>query len=360
MRISFLLSSLNLSGGVRVVVQYANRLSNRGHQVALIIPKGAVDKKIEGEIDQAVKIYPANSPLTRKNPIELMWLTWQMARVVPKSDVIIATHTPTTAVSLFASKLLNRGKIIWFYMDYKEMFDKRPVERWLLKNALRWHDYAITFSEACIQELHSSSAGKVINVGLGLDITHVYYPRSDIADIKHTYSGKKLLLYVGDARPRKGLHDFIHAAEMVYEREPNLYLLVASKEEIDLQTSVPHESILCPTDEELVHLYSACDIFVSASWYEGFGLPALEAMACGAAVVTTDSRGMREYAIDRENCIIVPPKNPPQLADAILLLLTDNKLAEHLRKNGPATASRFNWDHAVDRFEKALTEPISH
>jgi len=355
MYISFILSSLYLSGGVRVVIQYANRLTKRGHHVSLIIPNGTVDPQIEQEIDPYINIIKTKSSLDNKtNLFKLFRLSWEMALAVPHSDVIIATHTPTTVVSLIADKLLNRGKIIWYYMDYKEMFDGRPIERWLLRNALKWHDYAITFSEACVQELHSFCSGKIINIGLGLDTINLYHPNQDAKKIVYASPEKKVIFFLGDSRPRKGMADFLIAAERVFASETNLVLLIATKEKTTIQTSVPYRVFIRPTDYDLVSLYSASDIFVSASWYEGFGLPPLEAMACGGAVVTTNSRGVMEFAEDGNNCLVVPPRNPEALAEAILRLLSKPDLADKFRKNGPVTASRFDWESAIDRFEAAL------
>jgi len=357
MYISFILSSLLLSGGVRLVIQYANRLTKRGHHVSLIVPNGTDDPQIEQEIDPFVKIIRTKSALDDKtNLFKLLRLCWEMAGAVPRSDIIIATHTPTTAVSFIAAKILNRGKIIWYYMDYKEMFDGRPIESWLLRNALKWHDYAITFSEACVQELHSFCSGKVINIGLGLDTINLYHPIQDAQKINHASPEKKVIFFLGDSRPRKGMADFLVAIERVFATETNLVLWIASKEKTNIQTSVPYKLFTRPTDYDLVSLYSASDVFVSASWYEGFGLPPLEAMACGAAVVMTDSRGVKEFTEDGSNCLLVPPRNPEALADAILLLLSKPDIADKLRKNGPLTASRFDWERAIDRFEAALKQ----
>ncbi len=58
--------------------------------------------------------------------------------------------------------------------------------------------------------------------------------------------------------------------------------------------------------------------------------------------------------MDGGNCLIVPPRNPDGLANAIFLLLSKPELSDRLRRNGPITASRFDWNHATDRFEAAL------
>lgn len=341
-----------------MVVQYANHLTRRGHHVSLIIPGGTIDSQVKQEVNPKIQIIEVKSVLNAKsNILKLVRLCWEMAVAIPPSDVIIATHTPTTAVSFFANRLLKRGKVIWYYMDYAEMFDGRPIEKWLLRNALNWHDYAITFSEACVQELNSYHSGKILNIGLGLDTANTYHPIQDVQKLRIDIPEKKVILFLGDPRPRKGLADFLIAAEKAFETENNLILWIAGKNNLTIQTNVPHKLIVRPTDEELACLYSACDVFVSSSWYEGFGLPPLEAMACGAAVVTTDSRGIHEYAMDGYNCLIVPPKNPIALTEAILSLLSNPELSAKLRENGPGTASRFDWEIATDRFEAALISP---
>jgi glycosyltransferase involved in cell wall biosynthesis len=354
MKISFILSSLRLSGGVRVVIQYANRLKRRGHHLSMIVPNGTVDAQIYQEIDPGIEIITSKRKLG-SNPsiLQLFQITFEMAISVPKSDVIIATHTPTTIVSFIAGKLLRRGKIIWYYMDYGEMFEGRPIEQWCLRHALNWHAYAITLSEACIQELHSYSSGKVINIGLGIDSTRYYlHPKKEqhgVVDPDHTS-----IFFLGDPRPRKGMADFLTAMEILSRDDPKLVMWIASKENVNFQFPVHYKLFFRPTDEELARLYSSCDLFVSASWYEGFGLPPLEAMACGAPVVTTDSRGIHEFALDGENCLIVPPRNPGALAEAIRRLLLNEALLNKFKENGPATAARFDWNIATDRFEAAL------
>jgi glycosyltransferase involved in cell wall biosynthesis len=79
-------------------------------------------------------------------------------------------------------------------------------------------------------------------------------------------------------------------------------------------------------------------------------------MACGVPVVLTDSRGIREFAVNGENCLMVPIRDPKALADAILRVLTDEELATRIAANGLQTASRYSWDDAVDRFEQALSD----
>jgi glycosyltransferase involved in cell wall biosynthesis len=352
-RISFLLSSLWLSGGVEVVIEYANRLAARGHEVTLVLPGGTVDAVMAARVAPAVTLHTSRVPGGRGlSPLRRARLALSLARAVPTSDLLVSTHTPTTLSALIAGRLLRRGRLVWLYADYVEMFRDRPVERWLLRHALRWHEVALTYSESSRQELLEFGPGRVEVIGLGLSDAEIFHPLPRSGP--DSDATPKAVLFLGDARPRKGLSDFIAATAMIHEQVGNMKVVIASKDPVEVQTSVPHELVIRPSKEALAQHYATCDVFVSASWHEGFGLPPLEAMACGAAVVLTDSGGVREYARHRENCLIVPPRDHAAMAAAIIELLTDASLCARLRQAGPATAARFTWDRAVERFESAL------
>jgi glycosyltransferase involved in cell wall biosynthesis len=355
MRISFLLSSLQLSGGVQVVIEYANRLSARGHAVALVAPGGASDPMMSDQVAPGVTL--CTSRVERQGPAvpttlglaRMAHLAWSMARAVPASDIVVATHTPTTAVSLLACQVMRRGRPVWLFMDYPEMFAGRPYELWLMRHAQRWHRHVLTLSRDSQREV-GVKEGTI--VGLGLSHPELLRPVSTQA--RRTEQEKKCVLYLGDTRPRKGLADLLAAAELAYQRIEPFELWIASKEPCAIEGKVPVRLIRQPTRGELAQLYATCDLFVSASWREGFGLPPLEAMACGAPVVLTDSGGVREYASHGENCLMVPPRDPQALAAAMVRVLTDAALAGQLRREGPRTAAQFTWKSAVDRFEGAL------
>ena len=80
--------------------------------------------------------------------------------------------------------------------------------------------------------------------------------------------------------------------------------------------------------------YAAARVFAVGSWFEGFCQPGLESLACGTPLVTTDNGGCREYAIDGETALVVPPRDARAMADAIRRLLDDDALAARLVANG--------------------------
>jgi glycosyltransferase involved in cell wall biosynthesis len=349
MRIAFVVSSLRLSGGVRVIVEYANRLAWRGHMISIVTPGGMVDEIIVGELDPQVSVLETVRGWSdTRYDLGKVLLAWQLAQAVPDSDVVMATHTPTTVPAWLAGRILGKGHLAWLYLDYKEMFRGRWIGERLLTFAPHWFDRILVASQACRQEILDLAGIESVMIGIGLD--SLFRPRQVERD-----DDARLTLFVGDTRPRKGLRDFLQAASLVYQKEPRLKLAIVSKDACHIQSEVPFTCYCRPSDEELAGLYASCDVFVSASWYEGFGLPPLEAMACGAPVVLTDSRGVREFAVNGVNCLMVPIQDPDSLAEAILRVLTDEELATRIAANGLQTALRYSWDDAVDRFERALS-----
>ncbi len=359
MKIAFILSSLWLSGGVRDIVEHTNRLMQCGHTVSIVIPFGTFDRDMAAEIDPRVAILQAkaNRSITspKVNLLEKALLSWSLAWNTPRSDVIISTHSTTTIAGFLAAHVLRKGRPVWYYQDYLEMFLDRPLESWLVKHALRWHAKALVLSHDSKAELERYTPGKeVVVTGAGLSHAEFYHPLPAEERRQLNDGRKRYVLFLGDMRPRKGLYDFLEAARLALREIPDLHLWIVSKEDCNIQSDLPFEYIYRPSRRDLARLYASCDLYVAASWWESFGFPPLEAMACGAPVVMTDSRGGREYAQPGENCLMTPPRDPAALAEAMLQVLRDERLAARLRQNGPLTAANFTWEAATDRFEAAL------
>ncbi len=111
--------------------------------------------------------------------------------------------------------------------------------------------------------------------------------------------------------------------------------------------------------DELVRLYSSAEIAVTASLYEGFGLPAAEAMACGTPVVATRAGALPEIVGEHGTGVLVPPADPPALAAAIKRLLADKQLRQRM---GDAARKRiedsFSWDVAARKTLEVYQEVL--
>jgi glycosyltransferase involved in cell wall biosynthesis len=112
-----------------------------------------------------------------------------------------------------------------------------------------------------------------------------------------------------------------------------------------------------PPQERLARLYSGCEVYLCPSWDEGLGMPAMEAMACGAALVTYDNGGCRDYARDGETAVVARRRDVDDLTAGLERLLADPALRRRLGDAGRELITRsFDWDAAVDRLERLFRD----
>src|SRR3989441_13296768 len=111
------------------------------------------------------------------------------------------------------------------------------------------------------------------------------------------------------------------------------------------------------SDEDLRALYSTCRIFIYPSLYEGFGLPPLEAMACGAPVVAGRVPALQEVL--GRAARLVDPLNVEALAGSIVELIENDEERRRLASNGPKHAAKFSWKETARRTLKVYRDAVS-
>jgi glycosyltransferase involved in cell wall biosynthesis len=167
------------------------------------------------------------------------------------------------------------------------------------------------------------------------------------------------VLTVGDLQPRKNHLGLLKAFEEVVRAHPQLKhrLVFVGKEtwySKDLHRAVQRSRVAGRVhftgfieDADLLQFYGACDLFVFPSFYEGFGLPILEAMACGRAVASSNTTAMPEVA-DAAGILFDPGSNE-EMVRAIRDVLLDPQLRARLERLGSHRASLFSWGRAAER-----------
>jgi glycosyltransferase involved in cell wall biosynthesis len=164
------------------------------------------------------------------------------------------------------------------------------------------------------------------------------------------------VLYVGALEPRKNIPGLLRAFVRLRADFPDLTLALGGSprwkfaeipralEELALEPVVRFTGYIA--DSDLPALYSAAAAFCFPSFYEGFGLPVLEAMACGTPVVCSNTSSLPEVAGDA--ALLVEPRDEVALTEAIARVLTDEALAEDLRERGLKRAASFSWDRTAE------------
>ncbi len=185
--------------------------------------------------------------------------------------------------------------------------------------------------------------------------------------LRHYGLPRPYILYVGSVEPRKNLLRLLDAFVQLHQSLPAYRLVIVGArnywksspiaravERLALQGLV-HFTGYIP-DEALPALYNGASLFCFPSLYEGFGLPVLEAMACGVPVVTSSTTSLPEVAGDA--ALLVDPYHVDEIALAMRRILEDPALADDLRLRGLARASLFSWQktalQTIAVYEKVL------
>jgi len=199
----------------------------------------------------------------------------------------------------------------------------------------------------------------------------IFKPQDDekVREVLEKYKIKKpFILSVATQEPRKNIQKVVDVFEKIRIEKPDLSLVLTGKHGWGADVNLGQKAHL-PTDgatgrvvstgyiskEDLIALYSGCRVFIYPSLYEGFGLPILEAMACGAPVVTSNNSSMVEIA--KDTAILVDPRSENQLEKAIKMVLDLN--LENYQKMVRASMNRahqYSWTKTAKETLKVYEE----
>lgn len=230
--------------------------------------------------------------------------------------------------------------------------------RWYVAPLLRKAKWIITVSEQSKADLVSDLRIDPIRIQVvpgGCDHS-VFYPQPSNVKIKKKYGLNRYLLYVGNLHPHKNLHGLIKAFSHVSSVVPHQLVVVGKKDKrfspmlealaVDLGLKDRVLFLDYIGTEDLRSLYAGADVFVLPSLYEGFGLPLVEAMACGIPVISGKMGATAETV--GEAGILVNPDNVKELGESIGNVLSSSGLRQDLREKSLNRAQQFRWDRTAE------------
>ena len=220
-----------------------------------------------------------------------------------------------------------------------------------------------------IRSLYGLPADRIVVIPCGVsdEFTPVHDLRA-LDDLRQRIGlrTEKFILFVGGADPRKNHVTLVKAfAGRMAQLKDYALVLIGDRVHqfasyIDTVRSCGLEKyVTCPGRvdiEDLRLLYSAAALFVFPSIYEGFGMPVLEAMACGTPVITSNTTSLPEVAGDA--AILINPLDDKELGEAMVRVLSDRKLAEDMRAKGFERIKHFTWEQTARRVMAVYREVV--
>ena len=196
-------------------------------------------------------------------------------------------------------------------------------------------------------ELKENVNAKIIN-GINFD---VFYRQKN-----RKYDSKKILMQYSNLKI-KGFNDGLKAYGYIQDEMPDCELILFGlKKGKDVPNNIKFfESI---DSNFLKTLYNKCDIFLCASKEEGFGLPPMEAMACGCAVVTTKFGAVPDYTLPGITALVSEPNDPETLAKNTIFLLKNKTKMVEMANNAYRYVQKFTWDKSTLQLEKEFQKAI--
>ncbi|MFO1413337.1 MAG: glycosyltransferase family 4 protein [Burkholderiales bacterium] len=352
MKITFLMPADDLTGGNRVVATYARILAARGHDVLVVSnahdplpvrerwrawrrPRVEDPAPLPGHI--ALSGVP-HRVLERKRPIE--------ARDVPDGDVVIATwwETAEWMHRLPAAK----GRRVHLIQGFEDWFGEAVTAR--VRAALRLPNRKIAISAALARQVEAE-AGIA-----GVTVIANAVDRRQFDAPPRSRNTPPVVGYIHSQAPIKGADVAAEAVRIARRTLPDLRVLAFGGDVPGGATALPEGARFLhrPAQDALASLYAACDAWLFASRRDSFGLPILEAMACGTPVIGVPVGAAPDLLPDGGGTLVTP-ESPAAMAAAIVALCGGPE-ADWRRASARAhaRAHRWSWEDATDRLLEVL------
>lgn len=358
LKIIFLLHSLKIGGGNRVIIELSNKLVEKGIDVDIIYSNNSKEGNTFYLSNKINLIYVGN--YKKNNFLKLINL-FKIFRYVNTNYYKKKIILTDPLMSIFSFLLVKKNEVFRFIQadDYK-IFDDLLV----LKNkyALRLYKalIRISYSYKSINFLFNSkyTYEKFVETSKKNDIkyklvhpavNHLVFHNMNIRE-----NNKFNICIIARKHPLKGFIDFLVAYKNIKSKIKIDNVFIISHDDLSAFDIQDTFLIRPKSDNEIAEYMNKAHVFISTSWWEGFGLPPLEAMACGCAVILTNAGGVNEYAVPYKNSLMYEAKDVKKLGECIVQLSNNKLLCEKLSKQAEIDSMNFSWNKSVNQLLETL------
>ena len=333
LEITYIMVWTKVCGGSKIILEYANRLAKKGHKINIVTYDEYPDWYELSDKINFVKV-PENEDIEK---------------YIPNSDVVVPTSWKCIRKAIKA----NKGPVAFFEQGGSHLFEidrLSEIKRKVVYDRMQLPPFIYTvskYSAEKIEEIYGKSSSIIYNA---LE-SKIFYPREKERDEKET----SITIVGSEDFKFKNVGEVLEVIRELKERyQIKLNWITQTEPKINIEEG--KNAIVNPEQKIIGDVLRNTDIYICNSEYESFGLPTLEAMTCGATVITTDTGGMRDFVIDRENALVIKHHNKEDMKEKIEMLINDKNLMHKMSQNGIATASKFNWDNTILSMEKYFRE----
>ncbi|MCU1467754.1 MAG: glycosyltransferase [Actinomycetia bacterium] len=261
------------------------------------------------------------------------------------------------------------------FFDHPEWHERSKVVyfRRMIAAAAHRADVIVTGSNDAAEGLRTrfQLRGEIVVIHHGVDhgrFAPTLDDTSDLALLARHGVARPYIAFASTIEPRKDVPTLVRAFARIAVAHPDLQLVLAggdgwgvAEARAAIEKSGVATRILRPgyvDNATLAALFRRAEVIAYPSLVEGFGMPALEALASGTPLVTTSGSALEEVVGDA--ALLVPPADPDSLARALATVLDDAPVAARLRAAGPARAATFTWARSIDAHVEAYLRAIGH
>lgn len=328
--ITYVMTWTGTCGGSKIILEHANRLTHMGHKVNII------------------SHFPKPNWFTLDTKVNFIQVPWEkvLCESIPKCDIIIATYW-REIYECIEQKI---APVIYFEQGDYHLFDLNKLDKRTynyIKKQLETVQYVYTvssFAKQKIKEVYGKEATVIPNA---VDETIFFYK-------EHITNEIMQVTVIGSEEAEfKKISNILEAIRRIINKGYKIELnwITPTKPIINKE-----KAIVNPKQITIGNTLRRTNIYICASMYESFCLPVLEAMTCGAAIITTNNGGNMDFVKDGINALVIKKDDIEDIIKKLELLINNEMLRKSIAAEALKTAKEYSWDKTMNKIVQYYTD----